>query len=88
MSLVGARDTEFVTTFFALRKRPIKKREMEYAQWEELLAEFDELVEGIDVIPDTDYSELPDEVFVPMVEMQRTLAHLAPSLTADQLSEV
>ena len=29
MSLVGARDTEFVTTFFALRKRPIKKREME-----------------------------------------------------------
>ena len=58
---------------------------MEFAQWEELVAEFDELVEGIDVIPDTDFSDLRDEVFVPMVEMLRTLAHLVPSLTEDQV---
>mgnify|MGYP007101648137 CR=1 FL=1 len=51
---------------------------MEYTQWEELLAEFDELVEGIEVIPDTDFSDLPDEVVVPMVEMLRTLAHRSP----------
>ena len=57
---------------------------MEFAQWEELVAEFDELVEGIDVIPDTDYSDLGDEILVPMIEMLRTLAHLAPSLTDDQ----
>ena len=58
---------------------------MEFAQWEELVAEFDDLVERIDVIPDTDFSDLRDEVFVPMVEMLRTLAHLVPSLTEDQV---
>lgn len=49
------------------------------------MAEFDDLVERIDVIPDTDFSDLRDEVFVPMVEMLRTLAHLVPSLTEDQV---
>ena len=44
---------------------------MEYPQWEELRAEFDKLVEGMEVVPDTDYSDLPDVVFLPMVEMLR-----------------
>ena len=60
---------------------------MEYPQWEELRAEFDELVEGMEVVPDMDYSDLPDVVFLPMVEMLRTLAHLAPSLTPAQLED-
>eukprot|EP00959_Pyramimonas_sp_CCMP1952_P023051 484827-Pyramimonas_sp.AAC.1 len=31
----------------------------------------------MEVIPDTEYSDIQDEIFVPLVEMLRTLAHLA-----------
>eukprot|EP00959_Pyramimonas_sp_CCMP1952_P024078 505143-Pyramimonas_sp.AAC.1 len=41
----------------------------------------------MEVIPDTEYSDLQDEIFVPLVEMLRTLAHLVPSLTAAQLED-